>query len=377
MKKSYKFRLYPNGQQKQLLISILQRLQELYNAALEQRRHYWRCHRKSISAFDQIKQLPELRRERPEYKEIYAQILQDVLRRVDKAFQLFFRRLKSKNGKAGYPRYKSRDRYDSFTYPQAYNGCFQFKGNKVWLSKIGAIRIRKHREIEGDIKTVTIKREGRHWYIVISCDNVPARPLPPSDKIVGIDVGIKKYATMSDGTVIENPKHLKKSLERLKEAQRVLSRKKKRTSAYRKARETFARIQRKVTNQRRDFLHKLTWRLVNEYGTIVVEKLAIKRLLQLKNGCNKQSKGLHRGITDAAWGLFVAFLRYKAEEAGRRLVEVEPAGTTRTCSECGYVFPDHLPLSQRMFKCPRCHLHISRDLNAAKNILRLGTSLVG
>ena len=378
MKRSYKFRLYPNERQKQLLNLTLQCLQKLYNAALEQRRHAWRCHRKNVSCYDQIKQLPELRRALPEYGAIYSQVLRDPLQRLDKAFQLFFRRAKRKDGKAGYPRFKSRDRYDSFTYPQAYNGCFQLKNGKVWLSKIGAIRFRKHREIEGDVKTVTVKREENHWYIIISCDNVPAKPLPPSDKAVGVDVGLKRFATLSDGTVAENPRHLKKSQKRLKRAQQVLARKRRRSAARRKAKQKVARIHRKIRNQRKDFLHKLSRRLVNEYGTIVVEKLNIRGLLRLKNGKYRaQDKGIHRGITDAAWGMFVAFLRAKAEEAGRTVIEVDPAGTSRTCCECGYELPESLPLSQRIFRCPRCNLQLDRDLNAARNILRLGTSRAG
>lgn len=372
MRKSYKFRIYPNRRQERRLIQTLHGLRLLYNAALEQRRLAWRYNKKNLTVYEQINELPELRRAFPEYREIYAQVLQDVLKRVDNAFKLFFRRLKNRNGKAGYPRYKNESRYDSFTYPQAYNGSVKFQGNRVWLSKIGSIRIKMHRQIQGNVKTVTVKHEGNHWYVIVSCDNIPKILLPPSNKKVGIDLGLINYATLSDGTTIENPRHLKRSLTKLKDAQRQLSKKTKGTSAYRKVKERVAKIHRKITNQRRDFLHKLSRKLINEYGTIVIENLEVKRLLQLKNGCRKQTKALHREINAAGWSMFVSFLLYKAEEAGRRIIQVDPAGTTRTCSRCGYMYPDHLPLSQRVFKCPKCGLKIDRDYNAAINILHKG-----
>lgn len=369
MKKTFKFRIFPKRAQIESLLQILNTCRLLYNCALEQRRYAWKQRRRSLSAYDQTKQLPEVRKEFPEFKAIYAQILQDVVFRVERAFRGFFNRCKTRNGKAGYPRFRSADRYDSFTYPQAYDGCVKLRGKKVWLSKIGAIRMKQHRPVEGNIKTVSIKREGKRWYLIISCDNVPARPLPASDKAVGIDVGLEHFATLSDETVIENPRYLKRFEEKLKVAQQRLSLKKHNTSARRKAKEVVARISRKIANQRKDFLHKTARHIVNNYGLIAVENLNVQNLLQKKGEIKRLDKALHRGIIDASWGMFVAFLAYKAEEAGRRLVKVEPRGTTRTCSRCGQVL-ESLPLSQRFFSCPYCSLHIHRDLNAAKNIVQ-------
>ena len=371
MHKSYKFRVYPNGQQRQLLAFNLQCCQRLYNAALEQRRDAWSSRRRSLSCYSQQQQLPALR-ELPEYQAINAQILQNVLRRLDKAFKAFFR----KTNRAGFPRFKAHDRYDSFTYPQTGNGSVRFNGKKICLSKIGAIRIKKHREIEGRIKTATVKREGKHWYIIFSCDGVLAKPLPPSDKEVGIDLGLTHFATFSDGSTVKNPRHLKKSLIKLKAAQQKLAKKKRGSSARRKSKEQVAVIHRKVRNQRAGFLHKLSRKIVNEFGFIAVEDLNVQGLLQLKEKVKKFSTGLHRSIGDVGWAMFISFLSYKAEEAERGIVKVPARGTTRTCFRCGFL-ADKLPLSQREFVCPDCGFRLDRDFNASLNILRLGRSLAG
>jgi len=325
-----------------------------------------------------MKELPGLKKAFPEFTDVYAQVLQDVLKRVDRAFKLFFQRLKDRKAKAGFPRFKGEGRYDSFTYPQAYNGSAVLKDKRIRLAKIGEVKIKAHRPVEGNIKTVTIKREGNKWYAVITCENIPPRRLPePEEEIVAIDWGISKLATLSNGEVIENPRYIKCMEKKLAEAQRVLSKKKKGTSAYRKAKERVARIYRKIANQRRDFLHKESLRLVRRYKTIIVERPEIKGLLSKKNGTRKQSKAIHKAISDAAWGTMIRFLRYKAAEAGgaRTVIEVDARDTTRTCSSCGQKVPS-LPLEERVFRCPHCNLCLDRDLNAAKNILRLGRSLV-
>ena len=376
MRKSFKFRLFPNARQVELLTSQLQSCQRLYNAALEQRRDTWKSHKQSVSFAEQCRQVTDLAKE-AEYKNIYSQVLRDVLKRLDKAFHGFFLRLRHEGEKAGYPRFRAFDRYDSITYPQAYNGSIRFRDGKIWFSKIGVIRIKKHREIEGKVKTVTIKREGKHWYVIFSCDEVPVKILSPCSKEIGIDVGLEHFATFSDGTIIENPHHLQQSEKRLTKTQQILSSKKKGTSARRKAKEIVSQVHRKITNQRKDFLHKLSRKLINEHGLIAVEDLNVKGLLQKDSGFKRQTAGLHKSISDAAWAMFVMFLVAKAEEAGRRLVKVEPRGTSRTCSQCGHIITDML-LSQRTFNCPHCNFSSHRDFNAARNILNraLGRSVV-
>lgn len=198
------------------------------------------------------------------------------------------------------------------------------------------------------------------------------KPLPHSDRAVGIDLGLSKFATLSDGSVIENPRHLNKSLAKLKEAQEWLSKKKRGTSARRKAKERVQTVHRKIRSQRRDFLHKTSRKLVNKYRLIVVENLNTQGLMQLKDGY--KNKGLHRNIGDAGWAMFIGFLTYKVEGTEHDTVKVPARGTTRTCSRCGHL-ADKLPLSQREFICPACGFSLDRDFNASLNILRLGQSL--
>jgi putative transposase len=375
MRKSFKFRIYPTRAQIEILLSILNACRFLYNCALEQRRDVWTSRKQSLTAYTQIKQLSEVRREFPEFKAIYSQVFQDVIQRLDKAFKGFFLRLKHKGERAGFPRFKGIEFFNSFTYPQAYNSSVKVKEKKIWFSKIGAIKIRKHREIEGRIKTVTIKREGKRWYAVISCDNMPLKVLPPAEKEeVGIDLGLNRLATLSDGTTIDNPRWLRKSEEALKEAQRMLSVQKKGTLKRRRARQQLSKLHRKVGNQRRDFLHKKSRELVNRYGLICLEALCIKNLLRKRNGENHQDTGLHKSIGDVAWGMFVSFLLQKVEETAgtRRICQVNSQNTTRTCSRCGHILREGLSLSQREFFCPHCQLLIDRDLNASLNILRAG-----
>jgi len=375
MRKSFKFRIYPTRAQIEILLSILNACRFLYNCALEQRRDVWTSRKQSLTAYTQIKQLSEVRREFPEFKAIYSQIFQDVIQRLDKAFKGFFLRRKHKGERAGFPRFKGIEFFNSFTYPQAYNGSVKVKEKKIWFSKIGAIKMRKHREIEGKIKTAAIKREGKRWYAVLSCDSVPLKILPPAEKEeVGIDLGLNRLATLSDGTIIDNPRWLRKSKEALKDAQRTLSAQKKGTLKRRRARARLVKIHRKVTNQRRDFLHKTSRKLVNKCGLICLEALCIKNLLRKRNGENHQNTGLHKSIGDASWGLFVSFLLYKVEETGRgrRIRQVNSQNTTKTCSRCGHILKEGLPLSQREFFCPHCFLLLDRDHNAALNILQAG-----
>lgn len=209
MMKAFKYRLYPTRQQRETLQFTLDRNRELYNAALEERREAWRMSRVSVTYEMQSAQLPEIKEIRPEYTEIYAQILQDTLKRVNKAFKHFFRRVKE-GEKAGYPRFQGRDRYDSFTYPQiekrVSNPTVQIENGKVILPKIGHIKVKQHRPMEGKVKTCTIKREGDGWYVVFACEIEVQSRLPYTDLSIGIDMGLKHFMTDSHGDVVDNPK---------------------------------------------------------------------------------------------------------------------------------------------------------------------------
>lgn len=363
MRRAFKYRLYPTKAQKIVLNDLLDAARRLYNAALEQRRWMYRDHGISVSYFAQAAQLKEARDADEKLKLLNYSACQDVLRRLQKVFDGFFRRIK-RGETPGYPRFKGADRFDSVTFPSYGDGVKLSK--KLYVQNVGLIKIKLHRPVEGKIKTVTLKREAGKWYAVFSCDNVPARAYPFTENEVGIDMGLETFATLSTGEKIENPRWYRRTEKRLAEAQRKLTRKQKKSKRRQKARERVARLHAKVANQRRDFQHKLAHRIVSENNFIAVEDLRPSEMV--KDGF----KGHNKSRNDAAWAAFLRILSGKAEEAARILVRVPPAGTSSTCFQCGtYRKKD---LSERMHSCV-CGLVLDRDLHASLNILRLGRSL--
>jgi putative transposase len=375
-KHAYKFRLYPTRKQQERLQWTLDRARELYNAALQERRDAYRMAGKSINYYDQANQLPEIKQIREEYNDIHSQVLQDVLRRVQKAFDNFFRRVK--HGEVpGFPRFQGRNRYDSFTYPQG--GFSLTHDNRVSLSKIGSIKVKLHRAVNGTIKTCTIKREGDVWYVIFACE-VKADPLPENQEAVGIDLGLLHFATLSDGSTIENPRHYRKAEKNLARLQQALSRKKRGSHRRKKTVKQVAKAHRKVSNQRRDFLHKQSRKLVNAYGLMVFEELQPANMSKrpkpkqaedgtyLPNGAAAKG-GLNKSIHDAGWGQFQQFCTYKAERAGRQVLFVEPRYTSQICSGCGAI--KKKTLDERWHSC-ECGTELDRDHNAAITILALG-----
>ncbi len=361
--RTYKYRLYPNKIQRQLLVNTLESCRVLYNCALEQRKIAFRQFEVSLNYYNQADELKTLKEYFPGYKNIYSQVLQDVLKRVDKAFQNFFRRLKTSE-KPGYPRFKGRGWYDSFTYPQSgFSLSDNHKGNqRLKLSKIGNIKIKLHRGIKGIIKTCSVKRELNNWYVCFACET-KSELLPKAFRDVGIDVGIEKFAALSDGVLIYNPKFLRKSEAKLKSQQRSLSRKKKGSNSRKKQRNKLAKIHCKIKDQRNDFLHNESKKLIKNYDVIVFEDLRIKNMVK--------NHYLAKSISDASWAKFIKYVSYKAESAGKKVIFVNPRNTSQICSNCGAMVKKSL--SVRVHKCP-CGLEIDRDINAAINILRLGTS---
>ncbi len=357
MIKSFKYRLYPSREQTAKLNDTLTTCRTLYNAALEQRKvAYFHCH-KSVYAYDQMKELPGLK-ELPGVRAVYGQVLQNVLWRVNKSFQNFFRRAESKGGKVGYPRFQSRNRYDSFTYPQR---GFSIKDGKLHLSKIGNIRIKLHRPIEGLVKTCTIKRDVNEWYAVFSCEFTNAIAIESKTEI-GIDVGIESFLTDSNGEQIANPRFLYHSLNKLRRLHRSLARKKRGSNHREKTRVLVAKQYRKIRRERLDFHHKTALSLVRRFDTIVIEDLRVSNMIQ------NHSLAIH--ISDVAWAQFAAILTCKAEWAGKSVVRVNPRNTSQACSGCGCIVKKEL--SERWHLCPECGLSIHRDVNAARNILKLG-----
>jgi len=357
MQRTYKYRLYPNKEQIRKFEQTLNICRNLYNNALTQRRKYYEENGKGLSRIKQQEFLKERKGEDIYLTQVHSQVLQDVLFRVEKAFALLFIRLKTKDGRAGYPRYKSHNRYHSFTYPQQPGFTFTDKGLK--LSKIGIIKIKLHRPIQGEIKTCTIKREVDRWYACFSCQVSPSIK-SISQKAVGIDMGITHFAYLSNGEAIDNPKYLIKQELTLKRAQRKISKRQKGSKNRNKQKIKVAKIHRKIKDQRSDFLHKLSRKIVDNFSFIAVEDLVISNMIK--------NHYLAKSIADASWGQFLNYLAYKVEETGGKVVRANPKGTSQVCSRCGSLVPKSL--SVRIHKCPNCGIILDRDHNSALNILQ-------
>ena len=353
MRRAYRFRIYPNRTQEGFLLATLETCRRLYNNALAERRDAWKEEQRSVTYTQQANALASGKDEHQ--LQVHSQVLQDVLRRIRKAFDAFFHRVKH-GEEPGHPRFKGRGRYDSFTYPQS-GFSLSEDGGHIKLSKIGSVRIKLHRPVEGVIKTLTIKREVNQWYAVFSCD-VEAGPRMNANPPIGIDVGLEKFATLSDGTVIENPRFLRESEQKIRKAQRRVSRMRKGSNRRKKAKSVLAKTHRGVRNQRRDFAHKLSRKLADSYSTITFERLNI--LDMVKN------HHLAKSIIDASWNQLIQFTTYKAEGAGGRVELVDPKNTSQMCSRCSVLVKKGL--SVRVHECWNCGLTIDRDLNAAINI---------
>lgn len=368
LRRAHKFKLYPNQAQRSKLTHWLNLCCQLYNACLQQRREAWKRQRKSLWLFDQQNQLPEMKLENPEFKTVNAQMLQDVCNRADKAFKGFFRRLKM--GKIpGYPRFKSTPRYRSFTHPQADHA--KWKLSHLRIPSFGWVRWRPPAILEGvtRVKTITIKREADGWYAILSCEIETPEPLPTMDKTVGIDLGLENLVMTSDGEILGDLAPLKYAERKLRRQQRIVSRRKKGSNRRRKAVQILARRYQDLARARNDQLHKISRKLVNENDVICIEDLDIQRLINL-GGRNAQGRGLRRNFRHAALGALTWMLTYKAEEAGRRLVKVDPRGTSQICSRCEERVPKEL--QDRKHDCPHCGLSLHRDHNSALEILKRG-----
>jgi putative transposase len=365
LRKAYKYKLKPTMEQERQLDEVVWHCRTLYNTALEQRiTSYQRCG-VTLTAYQQQAELPDVKSAFPEYGEIHSQVLQDVLTRLDKTYQAFFRRVKA-GQTPGFPRFQGRDRYHSFTYKQFDNGARLDNGFLV-LSKIGRVAVRWSRPLAGTPKTVTISREADGWYVCISCADVPPQPLMPTGQETGIDLGLESFATLADGTMIHNPRCYRCAERRLKTAQRKVARRKKGSNRRRKAVKLLAKAHLKVKHQRADFHHKTVLMLVRANDTIYHEDLQAANMLK--------NHHLAKAIQDAGWSAFLSILNAIAAYAGRRVVAVPPAYISQTCSGCGALVKKGL--SVRWHSCPDCGTSLHRDHNAAKNIERAGQALQG
>ncbi len=358
MIRAFKYRIYPTSSQERKLLQTTDLCRLLYNCALEERISSYKTKKESVNYNKQAEDLPEIKEDFPEYKNIHSQVLQETLKRLEKSFDNFFRRLKT-GEKPGFPRFLGKHRSNSFTYPQS---GFKFKKGKLFLSKIGYVKINLHRTIIGEIKTCTIiKSPTGKWFVCFSTC-VEKQPLPKTNKVVGIDLGIKKYITTSDNEEIAPQKFLNKHLQRLAKASRRYSKNKTLNK-----RKTLARIHEKVVNSREHWQHQVANALIKENDIICVEKLNI---LKLKNS---SSHSLNRNINDMSWGKLVHKLLYKAEYADKKVVLVNPVNTSRKCSNCGNIKSD-LSLEVRIYRCEPCGMEKDRDFNAAINIKNLGVA---
>jgi putative transposase len=359
--RSYTVRLKTTERQDASLSQLLAQLCELYNMALQQRRDVWRSHRKSIGYYEQQKQLTELRGGVAEYAAFPALIQRDPLRRVQRAFDGFFRR--SKSGETpGYPRFRSSERYDSFTVD---GQSFRIEGRTVIVMKLGGFRLKTRCRIHGTPKELRVKRCGHKWSAQVVCDIGPAPEKIAVRNAVGIDLGLTALATLSDGFEIPNPRWTRREENRLAAANQSLARKRRCSKNRAKARERLRRVHQRIAGLRSSYLHGETRRLIDAYDLIAYEGLKIRRMAQ---------SNLAKSIMDAAWGQLIRQLVYKAECAGKYAVAVNPYGTTQSCSGCGEKVPKKL--WQRHHACPGCNLSLGRDHNAALNIKALGESAV-
>jgi len=384
VRKTYQERLKPTPAQERELERVLWRCRTLYNTALEQRITLWRQRGVSLTRYSQEAELKALRAEMPDYAALHSHVLQDVLARLDKTYQAFFRRL-AKGEKPGFPRFHGRDRYHSFTYKEFGNGARLDNGYLV-LSKIGCLAVRWSRPIEGIPKTVTISKEADGWYVCFSCAEVPTQPLPLTGQETGIDVGLKVFLITAEGKIVENPRHYRTAERELKKAQKRVSKRKKGSNRRKKAVLVLAKKHQHVRRQRTDCHHKTALALVRQYDTISHEAIQPANLSrrpapkQDENGTYEHTgasrkAGLNKSLHDAGWGHFLSILTFKAAWAGKRVEAVNPAFTTQDCSSCGERISKSL--SVRTHVCTNCGLILDRDENAARNIQWRGQRLRG
>ncbi len=357
--RSYKFRLYPDAKRQSEIDERLILAQKFYNKILEKSIASYQNGKTKVSMAQFNRFVKEIIQEDSQYLKLYSQTRCEIEYRLLKAYSNFFRRCKSNKGKKGFPRFRSRDRYDSLTYPQD-NGSFSIEKNRLRVSRIGTMGIELHRTIQGQIKTMTIKREAGDYYAIFTTIIEKKIPEVKDTSPVGIDVGLKTFAILSDATAITKPNFRKDSRKHIAHWQKVVARRVKGSNRRQKAKDKLNKEYQIANNQQNDYLHKITTQLVNlGYTSFAMEKLQVQNMVK--------NHHLAKSIQDASWSKFRQLLSYKAESAGMEVIEVNPKDTSKTCSNCGNI--QEMPLSERVFLCVKCGMQKDRDYNASINIL--------
>lgn len=372
MRKSFKYRLYPTRKQTDTMAEMLETHRHLYNDALAQRKDAYEGEKRTVSYVEQSRWMKDRRKEAPTEDGVNFLARtnfssgQATLRRLDKAFIAFLRRI-THGETPGYPRFKGGNRFDSVDFPSYGDGCkMKEEGKRVYFQHIGEIKVKLHRPWQGQIKTASFKREAGKWYLILSCDLGDCAPPKRTGPDVGIDLGLKSFLVTSEGKEVSPPKYYRQAEAALRRAQRKVARRTKGSNRRRKAVLNLQRQHAHIANQRQDFHHKTARKLVDRYAVIYAEELNIKGIARTR---------LAKSTHDVGWGRFFFILESKAEEAGSEVVKVNPRNTTQMCSNCHGLPSEKVTLNQRMYECEHCGFVLDRDWNAALNILRLGRSL--
>ena len=384
--RTYRYRIHPTKLHTQALL-LQQRYQcELYNAALEERIGSWTWERRSVSYFEQCRTLKGLKDFRPEVVASGTVLCRGTLKRLDRAYGAYFRRMK-RGETPGFPRFKTASRFDSLQWAEDSGWKLKPQHRRLYLKGIGEIKTNYYRPFKGEPKAITVKREGTRWWLSVHCVSVPAVPLDRTCSEIGIDLGVVNQIATSDGELKKGKHFGAKAQKHLAQAQRELAMKQRGSNRRRRQVDEVVRLHNKIKNQRRNAAHQLSRQLVNDYDLIALEDLRIANMVlapkgkpdpeqpeaYLPNGVRKKT-GLNRSIHDAGCGQFVSLLSYKAESAGRTVVSVNPRYTSQTCAECYHVDAGNR-VSQEEFRCRRCGHCDYADINAARNILRAGRAL--
>ena len=373
MRKAYKFKLEPTHEQAVLINKTLGCCRWVYNNALERKSKAYDRRKQNLSATFLKNQLPKLKKAKPWLAEVDSTALQQSIMHLDAAFDNFFAK------RADYPNYKSKHN-EVHSYKTVSTSLRVEDDKHVNLPILGVVRCRMHRQPQGDIKSATISRHAGNYYISLLCEVDEPEKLPISPKTIGIDLGIKEFAIDSNGLVYENPKYLKKSLDKLKLEQQKLSRMTKGSNNYYKQKKKIAKLHLHIANQRLDHAHKLSTKLIRENQIISIEDIDIKSMLKKEDKTTKtrntKDNNKARAILDAGWGQFIELLEYKATWYGRILVKIDRyVPSSQMCSHCGTINPAVKDLSVRSWVCPNCNTTHDRDYNAAINILREGLKI--